>query len=588
MCGILGGTHIQAEKPFINGLRSFSYRGPDHTGYSTVDTVFLGNNRLSVIDLDPRSNQPIQSEEGNRIVFNGEIYNFRELQEMLRERGCAFKTDSDTEVILRGYEKLGTSFFGMLRGMFAFAIHDVKRNSVILARDSIGIKPLLYSLVAGELCFASELKGITTALPRHAWSIDTDAISLLFGYGAIPSPLTIYTEVKKLRAGYFLEYDLSTHSVVREELIQIPCTQSHSNDDVTRRLYESIQAQLVSDVPVGLFFSGGIDSSLIAAILKEQKVSLKAYSLQIEQKQGDALYSKKIAESLKLDVTYVPFGIPEFESALQSVQSRIDEPSLDSSMLALYYLAQKAGNQVKVVLSGEGADELFYGYARQLDIATMRPWVRIDAVINFLYTHTPRFRGRSKLFSWLYRNFASKYSYYLFATSPRQQSGGWKWWYDWFKNSRIDATDLDESLYLENDLLRKIDLATSYASIEGRVPFLDQSLWKQVKHHRDLSVEKGMSKFTLKNLLCRYVPEEYVYRPKSGMGLPMEKIFRESTYVQHLFLEAREYLGCITPLHKFKMDLVEANPRTEPYFCYIMLTLFLTLKNTGYRNHREV
>lgn len=581
MCGIFGVTNHTDEASALKALKSFAYRGPDHTGYVMEKGVFLGNNRLSIIDLDERSNQPqFSADKRISIVFNGEIFNFRQLKMTLSSLGHIFKTESDTEVLLHLYEQYGESFVTMLRGMFAIALFDKPKNKIVLLRDHAGIKPLYYTTKGGRFIFSSELKGIT-AIEKDL-RLSRYSFTLASGLGYIPSPYTLYEEVYKLPAGASLTYDLSSQAleVKRDSFINAE-SEIRDPNALAELVEEKVLSHLVGDVPVGLFFSGGTDSSLIAAILKKHNISLKTYSIIMGNKPEDAEYIEKIGKHLDLNMHKAVFGVEEFDAALKVVKGKLDEPTLDSSLLALYHISKIASQEVKVVLSGEGADEFFFGYPRARALVDMGSGKRSLAFLDPLYNSNIPFKGKRRIFLMLYKYFGDPYSYYLAATTDRLNTLGWAQWRELFRENRFKPLELDQHYYLENDLLRKMDLATSYTSIEGRVPFLDADIISASRNFC-LDFKNGtMLKPVLKKMLTQYLPSELVYRGKSGLGLQVRKIFKVSTIFKNdfeaalVFLRAQEeFRGLVPDTQSDKLAL------ESPYYSFLLLTYYYAIKNT--------
>ena len=502
MCGIFGASSVQdfkQEESCVSALKSFSYRGPDNTGFSVEDAVFLGNNRLSIIDVNERANQPIvDSQKNSRIVFNGEIYNYKQLKKELEADNQIFLTNSDTEVILVGYNLYGPSFFGRLQGMFAIAIHDLHKHKIILARDHAGIKPLLYFKNNDSIVFSSEMKGVAQYVNPSNLSIDQTAVKLLSGYGSVPSPLTLFNEVKKLEKGCWVEFDLIGKKLSKAKRIEF---KSDNKITLEEKIERSIERHLVSDVPIGVFFSGGIDSSLIASYLAKKGHNLKTYSLRMVNKPDDEKYAKLIANHLKIEPEYIDFGIEEFTSSYAEIRDKIDEPTLDSSMVALYHMAKIARKETKVVLSGEGGDEMFYGYARQGEIIKMKHAKNESSLLDKLFQFLPNFKGKRTIFARLFVILGYTKSYYLSQLSPGVSVNGWQEWRNFIAKNDINPNYYDKEIYLENDLLRKMDFGTSYASIEGRVPFLDVSLYVDEERPFDDFKSKLIPKRILKSML---------------------------------------------------------------------------------------
>lgn len=583
MCGIFGATGLENDQVAAQALLLFKYRGPDHTGHYFGEGVFIGTNRLSIIDLDHRSDQPIFNEAKTvGVVFNGEIYNFRELQTELKQQGIQFRTESDTEVILRLYEKYGSAFVSRLRGMFAFAIYDKVTGKISLFRDHAGIKPLYYAYDKGELRFSSELKGVTMLKSGSALSSQAFVLASVLGY--IPSPLTMYEDIFKLERGAMLIHDLKTgsHEIV-QHAYKYEESQVTTIESLTELIEQKVLSHLVGDVPVGLFFSGGTDSSLIAAILKKYQRRLNAYAIIMSNKQEDAHYIDVIGKKLDLNVHKVNFAQSEFDQTLAELKPLIDEPTLDSSLFVIHHLSKVAAKDVKVVLSGEGADEFFFGYKRHLPMANgANRKLRDLSFLDPVFSARASFKGKRTLFMRLYEYFNDLNSYYLLATGNSHSAQGWRECRQFFKDfGNTNPLLLDQDFYLENDLLRKNDLGTSYASIEGRVPFLDPDIITASKHFQSEFRNGTMLKPVLKKVLTNYLPDELVYRKKSGLGPPVRSLFRNSDTFRVDLQKALEHLRSYDELYEFIQDVTaDFLIDKEPAYAFFLVTYYYALCNT--------
>lgn len=526
MCGIIGATGVTREA-LQEGLQTFSYRGPDALGYSEIEGMLMGHARLSIIDLDPRSNQPFWDERKERaIVFNGEIYNFREIRAELEKYGVIFRTESDTEVLLAAFGQWGKDMLPRLRGMFAFAIQDAHAGTVFLARDHAGIKPLYYTLEGG-LVFASELKGVVSlmrARTQHV-ELDTASLGLYRAFGYVPSPHTLVSGLRKLERGSWLSYDIATATADTGSW-QPETTAVDTVVGLEAAVRESVLEHTIADVPVGLFFSGGIDSSVIALVLQEAGMKLETFSIGVEGRGADEPYFNAIAKELHVSAHAAPFGIREAEEMYEHVFSKMDDPIADSSILPTAYVSRLAHERVTVVLSGEGGDELFQGYPRQEAIVAMGTGARSRLLDAFL-TAGPAFKGKRRLLLGLARAMHDPAFYYLLTVSLAQdmlEPPSWERARDML--AKTEPLWFDRDWYLENMLLRKADMATMYSSLEGRVPLLGAQVWNAAPK---LSRENlaGGTKMVLRNMLKKRLPAELVDRPKSGFGISTRQLFAE-------------------------------------------------------------
>lgn len=519
MCGIIGASWEDREG-VMKAAKLFGYRGPDHCGLFSDGRVTLGHDRLSIVDLDARSHQPMADESGElEIVFNGEIFNHLEIRERLQGK-YRFRTTSDTETIIQAYREYGGGLGRQLKGMFAFGIYDTKKRKIILYRDHAGIKPLYYYFDGKRFAFASELKGLVS-LTRDSGAgltLDGDALDLYACFGYIPSPGTLYKEIKKLQPGFKLEFDLDSRNLALESFPKetVECADVAS---LKVLIEDRVMSHLMADVPVGVFFSGGTDSSLIASILHKHKVKLATYSVRMQGKPEDEEYFNKINSYLGLECRVFDFSPKDFAEAYDQVASRLDEPLADSSIFPTYFISQKAAQDVKVVLSGEGGDEYFYGYGRQVVLSRMSLRTSTIGKVLDAFALGPLSRPWVRK---LYSALGDAAGYYLFDMSPFSgavKAAAWSKGRERILASGHRPIDFDKKLYLENDLLRKIDLATSYNSIEGRVPLLDEDICRNAEKFEGLHLRGGVLKSLLKEILADYLPKELVYRGKSGFGL---------------------------------------------------------------------
>lgn len=578
MCGIIGATH-SSEKAVRDSLASFAYRGPDARKYFSDSNIALGHARLSVIDLDARADQPFFDEQKEiAIVYNGEIYNFQELRvELEHTHGITFRTSSDTEVLVYGYRIWGEALLPKLRGMFAFALYDMRSHTVFLARDHAGIKPLYYSVEQDRLLFASELKGLV-ALMRETnvpVEINTQAFEWYPVLGYIPSPHTLVKGCMKLERGSWLRYDLYTNKI--EQGKWTPGARHISSvSEMQEALRRSVLEHCIADVPVGTFFSGGIDSSLISAILHEAGMNLKTYSIRVAGRPADEPYFRDIAKHLGVEARVAEFGLKEFDETYEDILSRVDDPIADTALFPTTFVARLAAKEVKVVLTGEGGDELFLGYPRMRTLAALHG--SRSNLFDEVFLFTPSFPGKNKLFSKIAYLFGLPIPYYLLATSPgrdfvsarglrtvgRAFAKGESLWYD-------------RDWYLENMLLRKTDMATSYASIEGRVPLLGAELWNAAPAFVEENMKNSGAKNILKDMLMQYVPRELIDRPKAGFGLDIENLFRESKF---LGPDLHAALTALRPFGFKKEAIQEARIKARyPVYGFGLILLHHSLKN---------
>ena len=584
MCGIFG-INESNEKLAELASRTIAYRGPDQQAVWADRHVSLGFNRLAIIDLDQRANQPMWDEDRElAIIFNGEIYNFKELKRDL-EADYKFRTKSDTEVLLYGYKKYGASFVERLNGMFAFCIYDIKKGKILLFRDHAGIKPLYYYEKHGLFLFASEIKAIIRALGAKGLEpeINHEALKTYFAFAYIPSPKTLYKNIRKLPRSSFLEFDLKKKEIIHIETFSPPSEPPANHEQLFSLVERAIMEHLVSDVPVGVFFSGGTDSSTIASVLHRRGVDLETFSIRVLGREADRKYFSEIAKHLALRSHVYDFAAREFNEVYEEVMSKMDEPNPDISIFPTYYVAKRAAKHVKVVLSGEGGDELFFGYKRQRAMSYLR--ASEDAaglsLLDRLFVYTPSFKGKNYLFEKSFILAGKPASAYLLSMSPSRDlisPDAWKAAKRELTERAKDPLYFDRDLYLENALLRKTDYATSLNSIEGRVPLLDSRIVGAAPRFEDEYISANLQKPVLKEMLARALPHDLVYREKSGFGMSLPAMLPHSKELDRdldesiPFLSERNLLYARIPK---KAELV----RRYPALAFALICLYRTIKN---------
>jgi asparagine synthase (glutamine-hydrolysing) len=547
MCGICGiaseGTRADAD-----AVRAMSetllHRGPDSFGEYVDETVVLAARRLSIIDLET-GDQPIANEDGTvHVIQNGEIYNYAELRRELERAGHTFRTRGDTEVLVHLYEEHGERFADRLRGMFAIAVWDTRRRRLVLARDRFGIKPLYYSVRGNEFSFASELR----AFPRG--EIDLDALEAFLAFNSIPAPLTIFREVRKLPPGHVLIWTGGQIAVARFAR-PAPLDAGSVRDDeeaelveeLRARLRDSVRAHLVSDVPVGVLLSGGVDSSLLAALAADETAEpLRTFSIGFEERSFDELGDARLVAARYATDHRELVLRPDAALLLPALADAFDEPFADSSALPTYLVSQLAAREVKVALSGEGGDELFggyYTYAADLLAARTAPLARIarplverlpssDARASFDY-RAKRFVRAAHLPP-LERHHGWKE---IFTPDARAELTGRRSSFDPVDilRARYAETegaeplarlqDVDLGIYLVDDLLVKTDRASMAHSLEARVPFLDTAVTNlALALPTRAKVRALQKKVLLRKAAEPLLPRRIVYGKKRGFSIP--------------------------------------------------------------------
>lgn len=569
MCGFVGFIHgsqpIQYKETIEQMLKTIIHRGPNSDGIYSDDRVTLGFRRLSILDLSSAASQPFSSEDGDVVlVFNGEIYNFRELREELTHYGYTFNTSSDTEVLLKGYLHYGLKILQKLRGMFAFCIWDKKRDIQFIARDPFGIKPLYYTQQTTDqsLLFGSEIKSFLSH-PTFKKELNEKALRpyLTFQYPAMDE--TFFKGVYKLTPGSYM--------LIQNGNIQIKSYWSHqfmtSTDPLTTHvqnikevIQNSVEAHTVSDVKVGSFLSGGVDSSYIAKLLQPDitySVGFKGYESMFDE----TSLAKALSEELQFENKHKHITADEVFEALPKIQWHMDEPDSNLSSLPLYFLAELASKDVTVVLSGEGADELFGGYEWYKPSVKMNKYTKIPAPVRQMlaaiakplpknrYTNFLNNGAKSIEERFIGHAFVWREDDALALLNEKYHKGPSVWdivkpYYDKIQGAD-DATKmqyLDLHVWLPSQILLKADKMSMAHSLELRVPFLDKEVFNVASSiPTDYKVTTADTKIALRKAALEELPEDWAKRKKLGFPVPMRHWLREEKYFQmvlHTFKKA--------------------------------------------------
>jgi asparagine synthase (glutamine-hydrolysing) len=557
MCGICGLAAGGAGGPDPDALAAMSatlrHRGPDDDGQVIAGPVGLAARRLSIIDL-AGGHQPIASEDGRvHVVQNGEIYNHAELRAELQAAGHSFRTRCDTEVIVHLFEEHGDGFAERLRGMFAIAIWDGRAGRLVLARDRFGIKPLFYREDAdGGLAFASELKALM-ALPDFDRELDLRALDALLAFNSIPGPLTIFDGVQKLQPGHLLSWEPVRGTKVTQYAHVKPVPEGELRGDsaaalaeeLRERLRDSVRAHLVSDVPVGVLLSGGVDSAALTALAAEESDErVRTFSIGFRERSFDELERARLVATRYNTDHHELIVEPDVGEVLTQLAEVFDEPLADSSALPTYLVSQLASEHVKVALSGEGGDELFAGYHTYV-ADSIAPWAgRPAAALGPLVERLPSSSARVS-FDYMAKRFASGG-----ALPPLERHHAWKEIFSPELRAELRAApapdgfdpldvyreryattagaqpiarlqDVDRSIYLVDDLLVKTDRASMAHSLETRVPFLDTAVTELALA---VPTSRHLRGFQKKRLLRRAVapllPRRILHGRKRGFSIP--------------------------------------------------------------------
>lgn len=555
MCGIVGFVDnkpkSKKEKIIKDMADKIAHRGPDAAGYYNDSVVSLGHRRLSIIDLSDKGTQPIYNEDKSKvIVFNGEIYNYKEIKNVLLQKGHKFRTETDTEVILHGYEEYGTKLFEKLRGMFAFVIYDKEKNELVGARDHFGIKPLYYYKEKDNFMFASEIKAFL-AHPDFKKEVNKKALKmyLIFQYSVFEE--TFFKNVFKLKPGHYFIY--KNNKLEIKEFFNIDFKKSKKSfnslkKELQNTLEDSIKYhQMTSDVEVGSYLSGGVDSSYVVSVAKPDKTFSVGFS---EAGFDETEYAKELSKMLKIKNYQKHISSDDFFNALPIVQYHTDEPHANLSTVPLYFLSELARKQVKVVLSGEGSDEMFAGYNEYNEPTILKIYryvpLFIRQFIAFVARQFPHFPGQNTLK--LYGKpieeryighgslFEEKEINKVLCDDLKDDMkirDVLKPYYDKVKgkNEITKKMYIDMFFWLPQDILLKADKMTMANSIELRVPLLDKEVFKFAKTiPTKYQVREKQTKFMFRKIANEKIPEEWSKRRKLGFPVPFSKWIREKKY----------------------------------------------------------
>jgi asparagine synthase (glutamine-hydrolysing) len=569
MCGIAGFVGAGDRETLARMTSVLAHRGPDDSGLWSDGTVFLGHRRLSIVDLED-GHQPMKTADGDlTVIFNGEIYNHCELRAELKAEGHVFQTDhSDTEVLLHGYREWGSDLPRRLNGMWAFALFDRKNAKLFCSRDRFGKKPFFYSAGPGHFTFGSEL----TALLQHPSvrpNVSKRALQKYFAYGYIPAPLSLYENVRKLQGGHSLELDTRSLAYriecywdfVLEPFDRIPANPEEEWGEQIRTLLDrAVQRRLISDVPLGVFLSGGIDSSAVTALASRHmpKGELKTFSIGFDEKSFDESdYARRVAVLFGTDHHLEKLSLDRAHGLLNDCLARLDEPLGDSSLLPTYLLNRFTRQHVTVALGGDGGDELFAGYDpfQALGRAKLYQSLFPRAIhhgIRALFERLPVSHANMSL------DFKIKRTLRGLSYEPRFWLPVWMGSLDpveigelfdgpvdledlyseaierWESCPQTDVVDKTLqfyiNLYLQDDIMVKVDRASMMHGLEVRAPFLDLEFVDFVRRiPSNYKLRGGVTKYILKKALAPLLPDDILHRNKKGFGSPIGPWFKNGT-----------------------------------------------------------
>lgn len=578
MCGIIGFSGTFEPKLLSTGLRALRHRGPDDSGLHVdkMAGIGLGHTRLSILDLSPLGHQPMFAADGKLVlIFNGEIYNFRELRQELKAKGYSFRSDSDTEVLLNLYLDQGKALLTRLNGIFAFALWDGTQNSLLVARDAFGVKPLYFAKCSQGFVFASELKALLPLLPQQH-ELDLPSLHRYLSFLWCPGDGTPIKSVRKLQPGeamivrrgkveqYWNWYQLSDvrskkHNALKADYIS----------GLAVNLRRAVHRQMVADVPVGAFLSGGLDSSAIVAFAREQNPDIRCFTIETAGGQDpgvtdDLPYARRVAKHLGVSLDVVRIDASRMADDLEKMVWQLDEPLADPAPLNVLYISQLAREQgIKVLLSGVGGDDLFAGYRRHRALTAEKWWSWLPISVRKGLAH---FSGSldqrsvvgsrlSKLFSGAALNGDARLLNYF---NWIQRDDLDRLYSDQFRSALNDSKPeapmldylqglppetariermlaLEQRFFLADHNLTYTDKMSMAVGVEVRVPFLDMDLVEFASRIPAKYKQRGKEgKWVLKKAMESYLPHDIVYRPKSGFGAPLRRWMRH---------ELREMLG---------------------------------------------
>ena len=553
MCGIAGYINNKDNKNKIikDMTDKIVHRGPDAEGFYVDNDIALGHRRLSIIDLGG-GDQPIYNEDKSiLVIFNGEIYNYLELKTELEKKGHKFKTKCDTEVLVHGYEEWKENMPKKLRGMFAFAVYDIKNKTLFLARDNFGIKPLYYYENNDTFMFASEIKSFLVH-PDFKKELNKDLIAPYLSFSFTPTKETLFKGVYRVDPGTSVTVknkQVTTKRYYNLEFNQKDMSYEKAVSDIDKLMKDSVEKHMISDVEVGSFLSSGVDSSYLVALARPDKTYTVGYT---DQKYNEIEYAKTLTKELNINNTSKIITKEEYLKIIPKIMYHLDEPTSDPAAVALYFVAKLASKDVKVVLSGEGADEFFGGYNTYHNEFDLSWYSKVPYFIRHtiakICSHLPEVRGInflvrrgmklednyigvSKVFSERETGKFLKYK------SKYQNKDITKEVYDEFSNkdnvTKMQAIDIN--FWLIKDILQKADRMTMANSLEGRVPFIDKEVFSYASSLPfEYKVTKENTKVALRDAAKKVIPTEAYKKKKLGFPVPLRAWMREKNFYEEI------------------------------------------------------
>ena len=539
MCGICGFTgELENREDVLRKMTEvITHRGPDSDGFYTDDYISMGFRRLSIIDLE-NGDQPITNEDGNLVLtFNGEIYNYKELKKELEGLDHHFRTTSDSEVLIHAFEEWGEDMFEKLRGMFAFAIYNKETKAIFLARDFFGIKPLHYTMIGDDLCYGSEIKSILEH-PKFDRVFNEKALDAYLSFQYCPPPMTFFKDVYCLLPGHFMWFRdgvVETQKYFEPKFKpDLEMTEDEAVEKIDKVFEDSINAHKIADVEVGCFLSSGVDSSYVASYFEGQKTFTVGFDF--GEKYNEITWAKELSEKINVEHFDKLISSEEFWAAVPKVQYHMDQPLADPSCVALYFVTKLASEHVKVVLSGEGADELFGGYTCYNDPRVFKVYQKIvpyfmRRFIGWVCSKLPDIKGRDYLIRAIHplekRYIGNAYMYDekqkkailkdpTIATDPARVTRRF-----YTRARRYDDETkmqyLDINLWMVGDILLKADRMSMANSLASTIP-------------TPLRVNKFNTKYAMRKAALRHLPEEVAEKPKLGFPVPTRVWLKDEHY----------------------------------------------------------
>jgi len=570
MCRIVGfinkNNEYDKQEILINMRDTMVSGGPDDAGEYIDDFIALGHRRLSIIELSKLGHQPMISEDENYIIsYNGEVYNHDEIRQELIQTGYIFKSHSDTEVILKSFIEWKEKCLDKFHGMFSFAIYSKKEKTLFIARDRVGVKPLYFYKMPETFLFSSEIKAFHEN-PSFDKKLSYEGLSQYLKYSYIPAPYTIFEDCYKLEAGHYMYVDVETLEIEKKcywnpqsfyDMPKLDMSYEEAKEKLEEILTKSFERRMVSDVPVGMFLSGGVDSSTLLALLsKDKKREIKTFTIGFEENEfNEAEYAKEYAKYLGTEHYEYYLSKQDSLDIIPKLPDIWDEPFADASQIPTYLVSKFTKEHVTVSLSADGGDELFFGYPkywltkdREKTIKKYRGLFSISSLLSddILVKLGNKLNIGDKLLKTkqllkkegsIYAN-AFDIGQHIYSEHYQDKMFNKKFEKDIENNFKQfdNANTLDEEkmllvdfkTYLPDDILTKVDRATMAVSLEGREPFLDQDIFEFVARLPfEYKYKDGVTKRILREILYKYIPKEMVERPKMGFGIPLETWCRE-------------------------------------------------------------